>query len=291
MAWFLRRGLAPLRELATEAGRVSAQQWRFTPPESARTTRELSPLAHAIEAALVRLHQSFEQQKRFTSDAAHELKTDVAIVKSSLQLLAMRPRSVEEYQHGLDVCLSDCVRLENIVQEMLTLAGSQYAADQDDRTASDVSDLALYAREAQEKFISLAELRKVHPTLAITGSTLVPLDAKDCNLLCSNLLLNAIQHSTPGSEVHVELLGEGASLTVLVEDFGDGIAPDVLPYVFEPFFRGDVSRDRKSGGSGLGLAICKAICEKAGGRIEIASEPGAGTRVTVHLPAAHAKSV
>jgi signal transduction histidine kinase len=78
---------------------------------------------------------------------------------------------------------------------------------------------------------------------------------------------------------------------MLVEDFGEGIAPDVLPHVFEPFFRGDVSRDRKSGGTGLGLAICKAICEKAGGSIEIASEPGAGTRVTVHLPAARAKLV
>jgi signal transduction histidine kinase len=286
MAWFLRRGLEPLRELATEAGRVSAQQWRFTPPESARTTRELSPLAHAIEAALIRLHQTFEQQKRFTSDAAHELKTDVAIVKSSIQLLAMRPRSVEEYQQGLDVCLSDCIRLENIVQEMLTLAGSQYAADQDDKSTTDISDLAIYAREALEKFTSLAELRKIHPTLAVSGSTLVPLDAKDCNLLCSNLLLNAIQHSTPNSEVHVELLGKDGSLTMLVEDFGVGIAPDVLPHVFEPFFRGDVSRDRKSGGTGLGLAICKAICEKAGGSIEIASEPGAGTRVTVHLPVA-----
>ena len=291
MAWFLRRGLAPLRELATEAGRVSAQQWRFTPPESARTTRELSPLAHAIEAALIRLHQTFEQQKRFTSDAAHELKTDVAIVKSSIQLLAMRPRSVEEYQQGLDVCLNDCVRLENIVQEMLTLAGNQYAARQDVRSTTDFSDLALYAREALEKFTSLAELRQVHPTLAISGPTLVALDARDCNLLCSNLLLNAIQHSPSDSEVHLELLGTDTSLTVLVEDFGEGIASDVLPHVFEPFFRGDVSRDRKSGGSGLGLAICKAICEKAGGSIEIASEPGAGTRVTVHLPTTRPKSL
>jgi signal transduction histidine kinase len=289
MAWFLRRGLAPLRELATEAGRVSAQQWRFTPPESARTTRELSPLAHAIEAALIRLHQTFEQQKRFTSDAAHELKTDVAIVKSSIQLLAMRPRSVEEYQQGLDVCMNDCVRLENIVQEMLTLAGSQYAAGQDYKT-TDVSDLALEAREALEKFASLAELRQVHPTLAITGPTQVALDAKDCNLLCSNLILNAIQHSPPGAEVHIELFGQDKSLTMLIEDFGEGIAPDVLPHVFEPFFRGDESRDRKSGGTGLGLAICKAICEKAGGTIEISSTPGTGTRVTVKLPVAHAES-
>jgi signal transduction histidine kinase len=289
MAWFLRRGLAPLRDLATEAGRISAQQWSFTPPESARTTRELSPLAHAIEAALVRLHQTFEQQKRFTSDAAHELKTDVAIVKSSIQLLAMRPRSVEEYQQGLDVCMNDCVRLENIVQEMLTLAGSQYAAGQDYKT-TDVSDIALEAREALDKFASLAELRDVHPTLAISGPTQVALDAKDCNLLCSNLLLNAIQHSPRGSEVHVELLGKDKSLTMLIEDFGEGIAADVLPHVFEPFFRGDESRDRKSGGTGLGLAICKAICEKAGGTIKISSTPGTGTRVAVQLPLAHAES-
>ena len=196
----------------------------------------------------------------------------------------MRPRSVEEYQQGLDVCLSDCTRLENIVQEMLTLAGNQYAAGQDGRSINDVSDLALYAREALEKFTSLAELRQVHPTLAISGPTLVALDAKDCNLLCSNLLLNAIQHSAPGSEVHIELLGKDASLTMLVEDFGEGIAPDVLPHVFEPFFRGDVSRDRKSGGTGLGLAICKAIAESAQGQITMTSVPGIGTTARVTLP-------
>ena len=76
---------------------------------------------------------------------------------------------------------------------------------------------------------------------------------------------------------------------MLIEDFGEGIAPDVLPHVFEPFFRGDESRDRKSGGTGLGLAICKAICEKAGGTIEISSTSGTGTRVTVQLPIAHAE--
>jgi signal transduction histidine kinase len=287
MAWFLRRGLAPLRELADEAGRVSAEQWQFTAPESARATRELSPLAHAIEAALGRLQQSFQQQERFTSDAAHELKTDVAIVKSSLQLLAMRSRSVEEYKQGLEVCLRDCLRMEGTVQEMLTLAGMQYASRQEIASPTVTTDIVPCARETILRFAALAQLREVQTKLMVAedGMT-VRLDSKECALLCSNLLHNAIQHSPLGSEVKMALAHERGSHVLIVEDEGEGIAPDVLPHVFEPFFRGDASRDRKSGGTGLGLAICKAICEKAGGSIEITSVLGKGTRVVARMPEA-----
>ncbi len=281
MAWFLRQGLAPLRELADEAGRVSAQQWRFPPPESARVTRELAPLARAIESALARLQETFKQQERFTSDAAHELKTDVAIVKSSLQLLAMRTRSVDEYKHGLEICLQDCVRLESTVQEMLTLAGMQYASHHRDVAIAPTSDLAVHAREAIARFSSLAKVREIHPKLITGACTKVKLDGKECMLLCSNLLHNAIQHSLPGSAVRMELRCDGGSLRMVVEDFGEGIAPGILPHVFEPFFRGDESRDRSTG-----LAICRSICDKAGGSIEIASTVGAGTSVIVRLPLA-----
>ncbi|MCU1324292.1 MAG: integral rane sensor signal transduction histidine kinase [Acidobacteriaceae bacterium] len=283
MAWFLRRGLAPLRELADEAGRVSAHQWQFTPPESARTTRELAPLADAIEAALLRLQQTFQQQRRFTSDAAHELKTDVAIVKSSLQLLSMRPRAVDEYQEGLEVALRDCNRLESTVQEMLTLAGMQYTAHQ---TASptQASDLARCAQEAVHRFAPLAQLRQINVILATGGAAMVALDEKESTLLCTNLILNAIQHSHPASSVQVGLRSEHGQINLTVDDQGEGIAANILPHVFEPFFRGDASRDRKSGGTGLGLAICKAICERAAGSIEIFSTLNTGTRVLVQLP-------
>src|SRR5439155_15239618 len=136
------------------------------------------------------------------------------------------------------------------------------------------------------RFSSLAQVRDVHPGLVTSGCTTVRLDGKECMLLCSNLLHNAIQHSRPGSEVRIELGCEGGSLRMVVEDFGEGIAPEVLPYVFEPFFRGDESRDRNTGGTGLGLAICKSICDKAGGSIEIVSTVGAGTSVIVRLPLA-----
>ncbi len=285
MAWFLQRSLAPLHELAGEAGRITAQQWQFSPPQSARETRELAPLTAAIEAALGRLQMSFEQQRRFTSDAAHELKTDVAIVKSSLQLLAMKPRSSEMYLSGLEVCLDDCIRLENTVLQMLTLARAEYAPAAESETRETCS-LKACVEESMRQFASLAELRAVCVSLSAPEKTQVLLGAKECGILCSNLLHNALQHSPADTAIQIQLAGDGEWVTMLVEDQGEGIAPDALPHVFEPFYRSDASRDRARGGTGLGLTICRALCEEAGGSISIASEVGAGTVVTVRLPSA-----
>ena len=128
MAWLLHRGLAPMRQLAAEAENISIHRWSFQPPESAVETRELAPLASALTAAMQRLEASFSQQRRFVSDAAHELKTAVAVVKSSLQLLAMRQRTTEEYEAGVEVSLADCERMEDIVARMLTLARAEHSS-------------------------------------------------------------------------------------------------------------------------------------------------------------------
>ncbi len=91
--WLLNRGLAPLRELAAEAAGVSVDSWNFVPPPRARMIKELAPLTVALETVLAGLEHSFLQQRRFVSDAAHELKTAVAVLKSSLQLLTLKQRT------------------------------------------------------------------------------------------------------------------------------------------------------------------------------------------------------
>ena len=136
------------------------------------------------------------------------------------------------------------------------------------------------------QFASLAELRAVCVSLSAPEKTQVLLGAKECGILCSNLLHNALQHSPADTAIQIQLAGDGEWVTMLVEDQGEGIAPDALPHVFEPFYRSDASRDRARGGTGLGLTICRALCEEAGGSISIASEVGAGTVVTVRLPSA-----
>lgn len=285
IAWLLHLGLLPLRQLAALAGRVSAESWEFSPPPSARSTRELAPLTHALESVLARLERSFTQQRTFVSDAAHELKTAVAVLKSSLQLLALRPRSQAEYKSGLDRCLADSARVEELVAKMLTMARveTQPAAG----SAHPASKLADCICHVLEQLETVANFRGVRISVGgLPPDCLVPLRAEDCALLVSNLLMNALQHSAARSviEVRVEMLGKAVEF--IITDHGEGIAADALPHVFERFYRGDPSRARSTGGAGLGLAICKAIVEKVSGTIDLKSELGAGTTVTVRLPRA-----
>jgi signal transduction histidine kinase len=282
MAWLLHRGLAPMRQLAAEAEKISIHRWSFQPPESAVQTRELAPLASALSAAMQRLEASFSQQRRFVSDAAHELKTAVAVVKSSLQLLAMRQRTTEEYAAGIEVSLVDCERMEDIVARMLTLARAEHPATE--HQSAGPSDLAAAAASIAQQFESMAELRWVTLTLAADEPAFVSLSNEECSLLCSNLLLNALQHSPPRTEVKILLRTELNSVELRVEDQGDGVDPAILPHVFERFSRGDPSRSRNTGGTGLGLAICRAIVHKAGGAIVLENAPGYGATAVVHLP-------
>lgn len=281
--WLLRRDLAPLRHLAREAENISAQNWLFSAPAAAWETAELAPLARAIEAALARLQRSFDQQRRFTSDAAHELKTDVAIAKSSLQLLGMRSRSVEEYRRGLELCLDDCTRLERTVQQMLTLARVEHgevSSAMEAATCSMRECLAMSVRHTA----TFAELRRVKVEVHAVGDSQVSMDQRDGALLCSNLILNAIEHSPAGAVVTALLKQEEDRVVLSIADEGEGIAATDLPHICEPFYRGDPSRNRKSGGTGLGLAICKAICERAGGAMEVRNRTVRGAEAIVILP-------
>jgi signal transduction histidine kinase len=284
IAWFMHSALSPLHELASEAAGVSATQWSFNPPEAARSTRELAPLTKAIETTLAGLERSFAQQRRFTSDAAHELKTGVAIIKSSLQLLTMRDRAAEDYRNGLQVCLEDCSRLEATVLEMLTLARVDYELAHSTPPTDAEVNIPDCVDESIRQFSSLAQLKKISVVVTKTAATQVHLSEEDCALLCSNLLHNALQHSPSGSIISIRLEDENGFATMCFEDEGEGIPEEILPHIFEPFFRAASSRDRKSGGTGLGLAICKAICDRAGGSIVISSMVNEGTRVSVRLP-------
>ena len=285
MAWLVRKGLSPVYELAREAELINPSDWHFKAPISAKKTAELRPLAIALEVALARLQRSFKQQKRFTNDAAHELKTDVAIVKSSLQLLSMRQRTVEEYIRGLVVSLDDFTRLESTVQKMLTLARLEQPTRDDREKLLESCSLRDVIEDAVHQSKPLAELKAIAVSFDFNAEARVPINSHDALLLCSNILLNALQHSPNGATVRIAMEGTQETARLKVEDQGEGISEEDRAYIFEPFYRGDPSRSRKSGGTGLGLSICKAICEKAGGSIEMVNNAAGGALVTVNLPA------
>jgi signal transduction histidine kinase len=282
LIWFLRRRLSPLQELAAIAGGVSARSWDFVPPPTVLHTSELAPIALSIVALLKGLRESFERQRQLTGDAAHELKTSIAVVKSSLQLLAMNPRTTEQYATGLENLLIDTERMEDLATRMLALARLEEAPAE----SGESSDLQSTVRTVADRLRPLADLKQVR--LQVDGSEphQVAMQVENAETLCSNLIMNALQHTPPGNRVSVALDSHDGVTVLRVTDQGEGIPATSLPHVFDRFYRADRSRSRNSGGAGLGLSICKAIVERSNGAIQIQSTVGAGTEVTVTLPVA-----
>lgn len=281
----LRRGMAPLESLATQAALLSPPFWEFESPPQALAVAELAVLARALEAAVARLRDSFDQQRTFVNDAAHELKTAVTIVKSSLQLLESRPRSLDEYKNGLASCLADCGRLEDLVKKLLTLARLEQSSGGELSTAGH-TPLGECLGQIAEQLQPLAALRGIDLKLDVNDSVVAVLPYEECENLAFNLALNALQHTPSSGSVILRAETAEGTASMTIEDTGEGIDPGDLPFVFNRFYRGDRSRARSTGGTGLGLAICKAIVDAYGGKIEIESRLGRGTRVQVKLPAA-----
>ena len=277
--WAVARGLRPLHQLAERAGAIDASNWRFEVPEQASGVAELLPLAGALRDLTTRLKASFERERRFFSDASHELKTSVAIQKSTLQLMEQGPHTIAEYEGGVARALEDTARTEKLVANMLSLGVE--ASPKGTAAVSRLSDsLDLAIAELQ----ALADASQIE--LIPCGSSEVDVTGapEDLKVAFVNVLENAVQHSGPGGKVEIKTRSTLAgSIEVSVSDTGAGIPPGELPHVFERFYRSDRSRARKTGGFGLGLAIAKSLVERNLGSIRIESTPDRGTCVFIQL--------
>ncbi len=282
--WGIRQGLFPLQALAEQAAEVSAQSWKLEVPKEAEEIEELRPLTEAMTQMLGRLERSFAQQREFLGNAAHELKTPVAVLKSTLQSLLQRPRSSEEYRAGVQASMQDLDRLEQLLQWMLRLARAEQRAQDAGRREFEMIDINATCEEAVERIRGLAQSRNTAIHLATDGPVSFRADPEDLQLVWTNLLENAVRYSPEGASVEIAVTHDEQAARVTFEDHGCGISADDLPHIFERFYRGDHSRTRATGGSGLGLAIAKALVEAYGGCIAAESTPGKGTRMTVELP-------
>jgi signal transduction histidine kinase len=273
----LRSVLHPIEELAVHAGNVSKNSLHFEAPESALRVRELAPLARTLSETIGSLRKAFENEQRFVGDAAHELKTAVAVVRSTIQVLMMRSRSQKEYTVGLERLLQDNQRVEDLVARMLTLA----RMDQQLETETLTADLVEAVEVSFGNLASYAEAHSVTLKFRAERGVMVHLSAEKAEVLVSNLVVNAIQYSRAGAEVGVEIERVDERAVMYVRDTGTGIAAEALPHIFERFYREDSSRSRETGGAGLGLAICRSIVQSAGGTISVESVPDVETVATI----------
>lgn len=286
--WGLHRRLRPLRDLAANAESISVRNWSFQPPQAARQTQELRPLSTALETLVSRLKTSFRQQADFTSDAAHELKTAVAIIKSTIESLLQRERTASEYHEGVRRLQDDCHRLEDLLDRMLRLARVEQWAETGLPPSVGITELATTCEAALARIQPLAAARNTTIEFVSHSPVYVRAEAADLELIWVNLLENAVQYSPPGSKILLHTENGGDTVRISVQDSGPGISPDQVERIFERFYRGDPSRARRTGGFGLGLAICKALAQAYGGSIAAVNRATGGTEVRVQLPTATA---
>jgi signal transduction histidine kinase len=228
------------------------------------------------------IERSVAHMRRFMADAAHELRTPLAVVRSRAEVALQQRRSETEYVNALQGIERESQRLGGIVENLLLLSRADTGELPLHREPLFLDDIALDATHAAN---ALAERKGVE--LSVTDFDEAPIvgDRTLVRQLVLILLDNGVKFTPAGGRVSVRVTHSGDRSQLEVTDTGAGIAPEHLPHVFERFFRGDPSRARGDG-AGLGLAIARWIAEEHGAEITVASEQGKGTHVTVRFSAA-----
>lgn len=270
-----RRSFAPVSAMAARAAEIGANTLDERLPIVADD--ELGHLARVLNDLLDRLERSFETQRRFMTDASHELRTPTAIVRTEADVtLSREGRPEQEYRASLEIIRDASRRLGRIVEDLFLLARADAGHLVLARAPLRLDEVV---RETGRTATPLAEERGVRVELGPLPEARLAGDEDLLGRLVLNLLDNAIRHSPAGSAVEVSMrAGEGA-WDLRVVDAGPGIPPEAAGHVFERFFRVDQARAREGGtltsGAGLGLSICRRIASLHGGDVElVASRPG-----------------
>jgi signal transduction histidine kinase len=219
--------------------------------------------------------------QRFTTDAAHELRTPLTVIRTTAELTLRRHREPEEYRHALKQVVEGTERMTGLTESLLALARGDAASV---GTLAPV-DIASLVRGVIGEMKPMFEQKDIELRIDLPMSpAFVHGDDNGLRRVAVILLDNAWKYTPPRGTISVSLHDHTSTIGLEVRDTGCGIPREFLPRVFDPFYRVDASRDRRTGGYGLGLAIAKQIATAHRGTIEASSVFGEGTTLRVQLP-------
>jgi signal transduction histidine kinase len=271
--------------LALEAATRRLGAGDLTTRVALRRTDEIGDLARAFDDMAARIAGFVRAEKELLANVSHELRTPLSRIRVVLELASDGdPARAQRY---LGEIAQDLAELDRLVEDVLTtakldLAGGRAGGSRVPMRVEEVAVEELLAR-------SRARFEQLHAERSLSVAAPSPLprlrgDPVMMRRALDNLLDNAVKHAPAPARVALSARADGDGVEIEVRDDGPGMSAEVAARAFEPFYRGDVSRDRRTGGVGLGLSLVRRIAEAHGGRVELESEPGRGTAIRLFLP-------
>ena len=273
--------LRPVRIINDQAREITEKHLdRRIPVTSGRD--EFNALSRTLNQVFDRLQHAFLRQKRLLSDASHELKTPLTMMRLSMDEIRSTPaENPSRLQvERLERMAEQVLRMERLVKSLLDLSSLEIEG----ATSEDSIDAVRILESLIADYRFLAEPRDIDIEVRLSKQLIVKGSAEKLNRAFSNILDNAIKYNVDGGRIEVTGDQSGADLTITITNTGPGVAEAEIHKVFDQFYRVEESRSLRYGGSGLGLAIVKRIVELHGGKVNFESKPGSWTRVTVSLP-------
>ena len=261
--WITRKALQPLLEVAVAAEQIDAKALNQRLPES-RTEDEVGRLVRVLNRSFDRLERSFKQATRFSSDASHELKTPLTIMRGEIELALKAEENSPRIQSLLDGLLAETQRLCDIVEKLLLLS----RADAGTLTLTkEILDFSALCNELVEDAEILARPKRITGEFEISPDVKVLADESYLRRVLLNLLDNAIKYNVEGGSLSISLTKSDGLAVLRMANIGPGIPKEHQTRIFERFYRADPSRSSETSGSGLGLSICREIVAAHGGQM------------------------
>jgi two-component system, OmpR family, sensor kinase len=280
-AWLVKRALGPIHTISAAAQTIATGDLTQR-IQTHDTESELGQLAAVLNTTFARLEAAFEQQARFTADAAHELRTPLAVILLQTQNGLASDQLTEEQREAFAATQRAAQRMRRLTESLLTLARLDSGEHIHDRV---VCELARVVAETTRLLQPLAAQHGARITTELVSAPCLA-NADELAQVITNLVGNAITHNRAGVSVHVTVFSDAQHAVLTVRDTGQGISAEDLPHLFERFYRVEKARTTTSGHTGLGLAITQAIVTAHRGTLSAESRVGEGSTMTVRLPLA-----
>ena len=268
--------LYPLRELTSQIEDIQAKNLK-EPILSKSNSTEIERLTLAFNRLLLRLEETFATQRQFSANAAHELRTPLAVMSTKFEVFEKNKNPDEaDYKEAINMARNQTDRLSHVIDILLEMTELQSAPKSDSISLSEITEEVIcdLVAVAEKKDISLIQ---EDGEARLTGSDTLVYRA------IYNLIENAIKYNKEGGTVSVAIAEDESFAKVIITDTGSGIAKEDWDKIFEPFFRVDKSRSRSMGGAGLGLALVKEIAVRHGGDVKVIESSERGSSIELSL--------